>query len=372
MDVPKVPPRQAVDQLAAVLDSPEVARLITTLEYVRWTGRPGYPIRSMIGMCFVKALYALPTWSRAVRLVAEHPGLQAVLGCAPSQWACYRFARQLRERDGWAFGQCIEDVLAGLRAQHPNMGRDVAVDASDLPAYSNGHRTRNGVPHTPSDPDASWGHRSAVSTRGAGGFYGFKIDAAVDVATGLPIAWDVRTAKHAEQNFALSLIRKARERGFNISTAIMDKGYDSNTIHGWCMEWGIAPVIPVKETGPVQRGAAEPPHCAHGEWTFAGADYKRKATKWRCPTGECEAKSMWVKADRLHPLIPRESKRYRELYRSRGAVEREFGRLKHEWSLLPLRVRGVDRVRQHADLTILAKLGCRLAQDRARDVALAA
>jgi Protein of unknown function (Hypoth_ymh) len=34
-------------------------------------------------------------------------------------------------------------------------------------------------------------------------------------------------------------------------------------------------------------------------------------------------------------------------------VEREFGRLKHEWALLPLRVRGLDRVRLHADLTTL-------------------
>jgi hypothetical protein len=45
----------------------------------------------------------------------------------------------------------------------------------------------------------------------------------------------------------------------------------------------------------------------HGEWRFAGADYSRKATKWRCPTGECKPASRWIKADRLHPLIPRET-----------------------------------------------------------------
>jgi len=73
---------------------------------------------------------------------------------------------------------------------------------------------------------------------------------------------------------------------------------------------------------------------------------------------------VWVKADRLHPLIPRETERSRKLYHSRGAVEREFGRLKHEWALLPLRVRGLDRVRLH-DLTILAKLACALAKARA-------
>ncbi len=58
---------------------------------------------------------------------------------------------------------------------------------------------------------------------------------------------------------------------------------------------GVAPIIPIKDTEPVKRGAAEPPQCAHGESTFAGADYKRKATKWRCPTGECQPGSMWRK-----------------------------------------------------------------------------
>jgi hypothetical protein len=74
VDVPKVARPQAVDQIAALLDSPEITRLVKTIEYVRWTGRPGYPVRGMIGMCLVKSLYVLPTWSRTVRLVAEHSG----------------------------------------------------------------------------------------------------------------------------------------------------------------------------------------------------------------------------------------------------------------------------------------------------------
>ena len=83
---------------------------------------------------------------------------------------------------------------------------------------------------------------------------------------------------------------------------------------------------------------------------------KRGASKWRCPTRECQPGSVWVKADRLHTLVPRSTKRWGDLYRQRGAVEREFGRLKHEWSLLPLRVRRIHRVRLHTDLTILARL----------------
>jgi hypothetical protein len=73
---------------------------------------------------------------------------------------------------------------------------------------------------------------------------------------------------------------------------------------------------------------------------------------------------VWIRADRLHPLVPRESNRWRDLYRRRASVEREFGRLKNEWGLSPLRVRGLARVRLHADLTILAKLACALSCTR--------
>ena len=91
----------------------------------------------------------------------------------------------------------------------------------------------------------------------------------------------------------------------------------------------------------MKRGWHRPPECEHGAWTFAGADFKRKATKWRCPTGQCLPASRWVRANRLIPLIPRETKRWRSLYHGRAAVEREFGRLKNEYGLAPLRVRGL-------------------------------
>jgi hypothetical protein len=99
-------------------------------------------------------------------------------------------------------------------------------------------------------------------------------------------------------------------------------------------------------------------------WRFAGSDSKRGASKWHCPTSECKPASRWVKADRLHPLMPRETNRWGKLSRGRSAVEREFGRLKNEWALSPLRVRGIEWVALHADLTILAKLACALARAR--------
>jgi transposase, IS5 family len=295
--------------------------------------------------------------------------LQRALGCegdVPSEWACYRFARKLREH-GDKLGRCIDRVIAGLRDRLPSYGRDLAVDASDLPAYANGQRyvSKGGRERERfADPDASWGHRSAVSTRKGGGFYGYRVHAAVCARTDLPVAWTVETAAANESMFAAPLIDAARSRGFAVETCAMDKGYDIERVYAECVERGCQPIIPLRETPAVKRGDHRPPECEHGVWRFAGSDYKRGASKWRCPTGECRPASKWVKADRLHPLIPRETPRWRALYRKRASVEREFGRLKDGWALLPLRVRGLDRVRLHADLTVLAQLARALGRAR--------
>ncbi|MGH3795747.1 MAG: transposase [Pseudonocardiaceae bacterium] len=97
----------------------------------------------------------------------------------------------------------------------------------------------------------------------------------------------------------------------------------------------------------------------------AGSDTKRGASKWCCPTGKCTPRSVWVKADRLHTLIPRTIDKWKAIYRTRTAVEREFGSLKHEWGMLPLRVRRLPRVRLHVELTILARLASALTEARA-------
>jgi hypothetical protein len=102
------------------------------------------------------------------------------------------------------------------------------------------------------------------------------------------------------------------------ATAAMDKGYDVGPVYENCAERDCLPIIPLRQTPAVKRGDHLPPICSHGTWTFAGSDRKRGASKWRCPTGECKPASTWVVADRLHPLVPRETKRWKALYRQRA------------------------------------------------------
>lgn len=114
----------------------------------------------------------------------------------------------------------------------------------------------------------------------------------------------------------------------------MDKGYDVERVHTECEARGCHPVVPMKGT-------------------------KGKQVVLPIATGS-----------RRFPRIARHTERFRSLYAGRAAVEREFGRLKNEYGLAPLRVRGLARVQLHADLTILARLA--LALNRAQAMTLAA
>ncbi len=353
-----VSPGHDARQVAALLALPEIVRFITDLDDLRWTGRPGNGSRVLVGAMLVKAVYALPTMTRTARLIAEHAALREAIEGAPSQWACYRFAAKLREH-GDTLTACIDRVLAKLHAAKPQMGKTVAIDGSDLPAYANGQRfvKRGGeLRKRFADPDASWGHRSSISTRSGGGYYGYKVHAAVCTMTGLPVAWQVETAKDSELPLVSVLLDITTRRGFTPDVCVLDRGYDAEIIYEEVESRHMRPVVPLRQTPAVKAGKDKPPSCDHGTWTFAGSDAKRGASKWRCPSAECAPASAWVKASRLHPLIPRETDRFKTLYHQRGAVEREFGVLKHQWAMLPLRMRRLPRVRLHVNLTILSQL----------------
>jgi hypothetical protein len=184
-----------------------------------------------------------------------------------------------------------------------------------------------------SDPDASWGHRSAISTRKGGGYYGYKIDLAVCTATGLPLAWQTRTARNHESLFVATLLDAVKARGFAPETVAMDKGYDAARVYAECEARGVEPVIPI-------RGA--------------------KANQQVLPVAT---------GGRMFPRIARGTDRFKNLYRRRVAVEREFGRLKNEHGLASFRVRGADRVALHADFTMLARLTQALHNARAVPIA---
>jgi hypothetical protein len=118
------------------------------------------------------------------------------------------------------------------------------------------------------------------------------------------------------------LLDAIRARGFSPLTAALDMGYDNSRVYRECAERDVVAIIPLRRNSGIRESS-----------------------------------------------IPRKSDEWKRLYRGRSAVEREFGRLKHHYALAVLRVRGIERVRLHADLTMLARLAVALERARAETVA---
>ena len=63
-----------------------------------------------------------------------------------------------------------------------------------------------------------------MSTRKGGGFYGYRLHAAVCARTDLPVAWRVETAASHESNYVAPLLDAANTRGFDPETVALDMG----------------------------------------------------------------------------------------------------------------------------------------------------
>jgi hypothetical protein len=202
----------------------------------------------MVGACLVRSIYGLSCWTRTASLIDDHAGLADALGGRPSHWACYRFANKLRANRP-ALAACLDALAASLRERLPDMGREVAIDASDIPAYANGQRfLYNHGPERQaySDPDASWGIAQPSQRARAAGSMGTRFTLLCAV-TGLPLAWEVETARRNKSLYVAPLLDAVRARGFHAETCAMDRGYDNNRVYAECHERECAPVIPLRK-----------------------------------------------------------------------------------------------------------------------------
>ena len=70
---------------------------------------------------------------RASVVGTDAPDDLAGSGDVPSVYASYRFAAKLRAYSD-LLTACIDRVMAGMHAEHPDRGRDIAIDGFDMPA----------------------------------------------------------------------------------------------------------------------------------------------------------------------------------------------------------------------------------------------
>ncbi len=382
---------KANDRLTMVLEALPAEGLIVALERERWTGRKGYSVRGMWSALIAGILRQCHSTAEVVRLLERDKQVRMVCGFSkdnlPGEDALGRFLNKLVEHEG-LLEECFRSMVKDLCHLLPGFGAKLAVDSTDIEAYSNGHR------QNPSDPDARWGakgagHHSGPKIGSAAEvrkgkrrdlyyWFGYKLHLIVDAVYELPISYVITPANEPDTRQMKVLMDKAAS-GCPVKpvAVIADKGYDSQDNYRLVLgEYGAAPIIPIRERKGEQLpdicNAKGTPTCVGGlAMVFWGKD--GKYLKYRCPQavgkGVCHSRFPCTSSSygyvlklpiaqdpRRHPPVPRETKKWGRLYRLRTAVERVNSRVKRLLGLGQITLRGLAKVTTRSLLTLMVML----------------
>jgi hypothetical protein len=274
--------------------------------------------------------------SALLRLLHDNPFIAEACGVAnalPSQPTLSRFGTKLSKRwNALAVKNVFRTLTTTLYETLPDFGKSVAIDSTDIKAWSNGGKKgkRHGgssikrhprKPGSVSDPDAGWAVKS--NTEGNKKYvWGYKLHILADTTYELPLAFNVSAGNVHDVKRATPLLAEARKvhgGRFHPEYVICDAGYSSQALrHVIRRQYHSEPVIDPNPQH--KRAVAKTPDTM--EW--------------------------------------------KAIYRRRTSIERLNGRLKGFYKLNDVRVRGQMKVALHAMLAGIVTLASAIANPSAR------
>ncbi|MBA7635899.1 hypothetical protein ES703_43508 [subsurface metagenome] len=188
----------------------------------------------------------------------------------------------------------------------PDFGQSVAIDSTDLKAWSNGSKKRK------SDIDAGWAIKDG--TNGKQKFvWGYKLHLLVDTTHEIPMGANITRGNFADINQSTALLTQARKiySKFHPQYIICDAGYSSGRLRKvFKKQWHAQPIIK-----------------------------SRKKDRW----------------------IADETPEWQLIFNRRTAVERVFGRMKNHKRLNNITVRRRRKVTVHSLIPIIVTQAMALA-----------
>ena len=298
-----------------LIDLTWVEQILLTRYSIRRRRRPHPPL-AMLRALMYQRLRQIPSWRQLAQTIRSDRSLAGLLGFqrSPSHYSFSDFTRRIGEE---AFNEIFYAFVERLRMLMPDLGRIVAVDSTQVDAYSK--LPREGFRGT--DPDAAFGFTRKVS-RKRFWTYGYKLHVACDAEHDIPLSYKTVPANKSDMNMLYDQLKLLAAHGIKPRVLIADAGHDSRMNIFRCIKYGIKPVI-----------ALNP---------------RRSRKKQGRPTDS-------------HLPIRRGSIEWNKYYSMRSAIERVFARLKEELGLKDLKLRTNPRVTVHFTLCLITMLMIALA-----------
>ena len=288
-------------------------------------------------------------------------GISSV-GKVPSEDTLSRFLARLAQ-SGDVVDELHARVVVQIRELDPGIGKHVAIDSTAINAWANGNRSQ------PADLDASWGCKGHKEKGESAWWFGYKEHLAVDTRAELVLAYKTTTASASDAKNLEPLLEKLDHLlpAGHLEAVMADAQYDSQENHEAIWVRQALPIIDHNDRGwgPAPGYTKEGcPLCDCGRpMRFLGRDrvYVKYGGGEGCTCREGRLIRRWRIDDdvRLHPPLPRHTKKWGRLYDERTAVERVNSRGKEHGRWRSLKHRGLAKAHVHCALTMLVQAaGC--------------
>ena len=324
--------------------------VIGTVTALHWTLMNNPAFRAVCG--FNGRVPSRPTLSRVFTQMSEHPDIVE---------------------------RIMDEIVREARRVRPDLGEEIAVDATPVHSYSDGNR------EPPSDTDAEWGmHHKANTKDGFEWIFGYKLHVAADANYDFPIAMRFTAGNANDSPYMIPVVEDAERRLGGFPRRVLgDRGYDSERNSEWVDERGGSPIIHKrKPKSGLHQGEYNTdgiPVCECGEareYLFTnpanGVHHYGRAPDCRSVDGDSLCyMTFWVNPQENVRLfggdVRRGSDEWNQGYKKRWSVERVFSRWKVEGRLNGHRFRQSKTIQLHSMFQMLALQAVILTRMKAAD-----
>lgn len=395
-------------KIRRILENLGDEQLMVALEDQRKGRRDDYPIRAVWNTILAGIILGHTTVEGFLRELRRNAELRQLLGydpvrgsdAVPPGYVITRLVGKLVKHLDLV-SQIFHRLVAKAFELIPDFGKNVAVDGKAIKSVMT------------KDREAAFGAKATTDAleKILTTWFGFKIHCISDVATELPIAFEVTKASAADCSFLLPLLKEAKrlhpELAERIESLAADKGYDKGEDKmSLFIDHNVLPIIPSRdlqkgEYRPLFPGKNDTIHisptgevcCRHDPGNkdrekqylamqYQGFEADRCANRFQCPAAtfgvECKnshnckssakdqgrgrAVRVHMERDpRVHLPVYQHSRRFEELYKGRTSIERLFGRLDHMFGMeAPLRSKGLAKAKLRVTLAMSAMMATAL------------
>jgi len=394
-------------------------KLLASLRGWRGRGRNDYPVPVLWGVCLLTPLLRHPSIEATLSELRRNAALRRLIGIktedeVPKKWNVSRFQDVLGSEPHLSLLHEIFDNMVTLLGEEvQDLGQHTAGDATGL--LGRGLRSKKKKKPNRDLPQPTGGRKEYTDENGevvkVVEWFGYKLHLLVDTRHEVSVAYRVSSANVGDNEVLGDLVADAKKnlppvedngktgklRG-RIRTLAYDKAADTVDVHELLHEAKISAVVQNRSLWKENFERMLPGHDGNSNvvydeagtvycydkvsktpvrrrMAYIGHEPSRGTLKYRCPAmhegwkcpsdkrcnpGKKYGKTVRVKREinlRRFPPIPRATKQFERLYKTRTAVERVNARMKIFWGADDGNITGAERFHANVGAVMIVHIG---------------